>query len=159
MCRGKVVKRATVAALALVAAVPAMAADPSEGDLRSLRTLAQQMDKAWTAGDADANAALFAPGATARFGNDPLGEGREAIRGQFRSFFRDRPPGLRHVTNIERIEQLGPDLALWDAEVRVEQQHAAGTWVALTIIRNVTIAVRQPGGWRIKSVRAFPLPR
>ena len=117
------------------------------------------MDRAWTSGDPDANAALFASDATAKFGTDPLSEGRGAIRAQFQEFFQDRPAGLRHVTRIERVERLTPDLALWDAEVRVEGRQAAGRWMTISTIRNVTVAVRQKDGWRVKSVRAFPLPQ
>lgn len=115
------------------------------------------MDHAWTGGDPDANAALFAVEATARFGDDPLSDGRDAIRAQFQEFFRDRPAGLRHVTQIERVERLTPGLALWDAEVRVESQQPDGRWMTISTIRNVTVAVRQAGGWRVKTVRAFPL--
>lgn len=141
----------------LVAAVPAHAAEPPASDRIELQRLAERMDQAWTAADADANANLFASKATARFGEDQLGEGRDAIREQFRSFFKDRPAGLRHVTNIERIERLGPDLALWDAEVRVEKQQSSGNWVAVTRIRNISVVVRQADGWRIRTVRAFPV--
>ena len=149
--------RILAAGLALIAATPAPAAQPVPADRDALLQLAERMDSAWTAADADGNADLFAPQATARFGEDPLGEGRDAIRAQFRAFFKDRPPGLRHVTRIERIEQLAPDLALWDAEVRVERREVSGNWAVLTRIRNVTLAVRRSDGWRIRTVRAFPL--
>ena len=149
--------RSVLALAFAVMATPALAAEPDPADRQQLLQLAERMDQAWTAGDADANARLFAADATARFGGDPLGEGREAIRLQFEGFFKDRPAGLRHVTGIERIERLGRGLALWDAEVRVERQQASGQWATLTKIRNVTVAVRQRDGWRIKSVRAFPV--
>lgn len=143
--------------LALGVAAQAPAVEPAPSDCRHLLQLAQRMDDAWTAGDASANAQLFALDATARFGDDALGEGREAILGQFAGFFKDRPPGLRHVTKIERTERLTEDLAMWDAEVRVERKRANGDWEMLTKIRNVTIAVRQSNGWRIRAVRAFPV--
>lgn len=143
--------------VAMLLAAPAHAVEPEQADRAALLQLAERMDRAWTAADAEANAALFAIDATARFGGDPLGEGRAAIRAQFEAFFKDRPPGLRHVTRIERIDRLGVDLATWDAEVRVERLQANGEWSALTRIRNVTLAVRQPDGWRIRMVRAFPV--
>lgn len=146
-------------ALAFSLAAQAAAAEPTSADNQQLLQLALRMDQAWTAGDADANAQLFAVNATARFGDDPLGDGREAIRKQFEGFFTDRPQGLRHVTKIERIERLAEDLAIWDAEVRVERLQADKQWATLTRIRNVTIAVRQQEGWRIKAVRAFPVVR
>jgi len=133
------------------------AAELSPQDEHVLLRLAESMDQAWTAGDASANAQLFAIDATARFGNDALEQGRDAIRNQFEGFFKDRPAGLRHVTKIERIEQLGPDLAIWDAEVRVERRQPSGLWAPVTRIRNVTVAIRQTDGWRIKTVRAFPV--
>lgn len=149
--------RVLALAATLVLATPVLSANPSAKDRAALQQLAERMDRAWTAADADANAELFAGDATARFDADPLGQGREAIRNQFRAFFKDRPAGLRHVTAIERVELLAADLALWDAEVRVERRQAEGQWAVLTRIRNVTLAVRQPDGWRIRTVRAFPI--
>ena len=143
--------------IAVMASVPARSAELSPGDRQALFQLAKRMDRAWTAGDAQANAELFAANATARFGDDPLGEGRDAIRNQFHGFFKDRPAGLRHVTAIERVDQPAPNLATWDAEIRVERQQSAGSWETLAKIRNVTIVVRQPDGWRIQTVRAFPV--
>lgn len=145
------------AAFAIGMAAQAAAAQLSAADNHELLQLARRMDQAWTAADADANAQLFATDATARFGDDSLGQGRDAIRNQFDGFFRDRPAGLRHVTKIERVEQLGPDLGIWDAVVRVERQLPEGQWATLTRIRNVTIVIRQSDGWRIKAVRAFPV--
>ena len=145
-------------AVALVAATAAQGAEPSPRDRQALVALAAQMDQRWNQADADASAALFAADASARFGEDPLAQGREAIRAQFRSFFKDRPTGLRHVTSIERIEQFDANHALWDAEVRVDRRQADGQWQTLTRIRNVTVAERQAGGWRVLAVRAVPLP-
>lgn len=150
-------RRFIAMATVVCAAAQASAADVGPEDRRQLLRLAQHMDRAWTAGDAKGNAHLFAVDATARFGDEPLGEGRHAISQQFAGFFKDRPAGLRHVTRIERVEQLSHDLAMWDAEVRVERQQANGQWAALTRIRNVSLLVRQPDGWRIKAVRAFPV--
>lgn len=142
---------------AFALAAPAHSAEPSAADRQALEQIAERMDEAWTAANADANAELFSVDATARFGDDLLGTGREEIRAQFRSFFKDRPPGLKHITKIERIEHLVPDVAMWDAEVRVERRQATGQWTTLTRIRNMTIVTRQPEGWRIKAVRAFPI--
>jgi uncharacterized protein (TIGR02246 family) len=149
--------RVALLSASLAAAAPALTAEPPASDRIELQQLAEKMDRAWTAADADANAGLFATKATARFGEEPLGQGRDAIREQFRLFFKDRPAGLRHVTNIERIERLGPDLALWDAEVRVERRRSSGEWATLTRIRNISVVVRQADGWRIQAVRAFPV--
>jgi uncharacterized protein (TIGR02246 family) len=147
-----------LAAFSTAATSPASAAEPNAADRAALLALAESMDRAWTAADVEANATLFTPDATARFGTEPLGRSRAAIRAQFQSFFAGRPPNLRHVTRIERLEQLAPDLALWDAEVRVEQRQQDGTWRALTTITNVTVAARIANGWAIKAVRAFPNP-
>lgn len=144
---------------AIILASPANSAPASIEDRQLLEQLAKRMDHAWNDADVDANAALFTVDATARFGGDPLGEGREAIRNQFVTFFKDRPPGLRHVTTIERVEQLGPGLAMWDAEVRVERRRPTGEWEPLTRIRNVTVAERHPEGWQVRAVRAVPVAK
>ena len=141
---------------ALMVASAASGAELAQSDRQAILRLAEAMDRAWTAGDVNANAKLFTPNATARFGHEPLGQGREAIRLQFQAFFKDRPAGLRHVTRIEHIEQIGPDLAQWDAEVRVERRGLSGNWETVSRIHNVTLAVRQQDGWRVRSVRAHP---
>ena len=142
-------RRFMAAAIALSVATQSSAAEVEPADRQQLLQLAQRMDRAWTAGDANANAVLFAADATARFGSEPLGEGRDSIRQQFEGFFKDRPAGLRHVTSIERVDQLTNDLVMWDAEVRVEHQQGDGHWATLTRIRNVSLVARQPDGWRI----------
>ena len=144
-------------AVAFASVVPADSSELAPADRHALLELASRMDSAWTAADAEANAELFTRDATARFGEDPLGQGRDEIRAQFKSFFKERPSGLRHLTTIERIEPIDRDRVLWDAEIRVEAKQPQGTWVSLTRIRNVTLAVRQPDGWRIHAVRAFPV--
>ncbi|HEV2569681.1 YybH family protein [Sphingomonas sp.] len=143
--------------VALAMAQLARAAEPSAVDRAALLALADKMDRAWTAADVNENSALFSADATARFGNDPLGEGREAIQDQFRTFFADRPPNLRHVTRIDHIELLSPDLAMWDAEVSVEQRQPSGAWLVQTRIQNLTLATRQPQGWKVRAVGAFPV--
>jgi uncharacterized protein (TIGR02246 family) len=149
--------RSLAIGVAIAVTTPAHSAVPTLADQAVLQQLADRMDHAWTVADADANADLFAADATARFGEDPLGAGRREIRRQFQLFFRDRPADLRHVTKIERMEQLAPNLIMWDAEVRVERRQGAHDWTTLTRIRNVTLVARRPEGWRIQAVRAFPI--
>ncbi len=137
---------------------PTLAAEPQTAERLAQEQLARKVDEAWTAGDVDANAALFTADATGRLGDDPLGEGREALRAQFRSFFKDRPAGLRHVTNIERIDQLTPDLAMWDAKVSIERLQPSGSWSVANGFQSVVVTVREPSGWRIRTIRGFPVP-
>jgi uncharacterized protein (TIGR02246 family) len=76
----------------------------------------------WDRGDAEALAGLYTGDATLVMApRDPV-DGRDAIRAYFEESFAKRPPHLRHVTAVQRIEMLAPDVAFVDTDVRLERR-------------------------------------
>lgn len=145
--------KAFILAAALFAA-PAFAQPPSPADQAALKALATEADAAWNAGNAARMTAAYADNGSLRLGNAPAIEGQAAIRAQFDTAFAARRGTMRHVTSVDRIELIRPDLAVSDAAVSIEQQQADGNWRPVRAFRNVSIAARGPRGWRLQTVRA-----
>ena len=144
-------------AIVATVAAPATAAAPAEPDMAALGQLAAAADQAWDAADADRMAAAYDAGGTLKLAGGSEIRGREAIRAYFRENFARRTGTLRHVTTVEAADLIRPDLALSDATVRVERQRPDGSWELMRSFRNLSLAVRGPGGWRLRAVRAQPV--
>jgi uncharacterized protein (TIGR02246 family) len=148
----------TLALAAALLATPALAQPPGPADEAALKALAAEADAAWNAGDAARMTAAYADNGSLRLGSAPAIEGQAAIRAQFETAFAARRSAMRHVTSVDRIELVRPDLAVSDAAVSIEQQQADGNWRPVRAFRNVSIASRGRHGWRLQTVRAVPVP-
>lgn len=151
-------KLALLTILALGSAAAA-AAPPTPADRAALERLAAENDAAWTAKDWDSITGQYAETGTLRVGPDaPVHLGRAAIGRFFRSSFERRAAGFRHVTRLDNIEMVTPDLAIADARVRVERAEAGGGWSLVREFTNSSLVVREGNRWKLHSVRANPLP-
>ncbi len=124
-----------------------------------LERLADAADQAWNRGDAEGMSRYYVDEANLRLSSmaEPL-KGRDALRSYFSRSFAGRTTSMRHVTKIEDIDMLGPDLALSDGIVRVERDDGNGGWALVREYRNNSLAVRRNGRWQLAAVRAFALP-
>jgi uncharacterized protein (TIGR02246 family) len=150
-----------IAALALtfamIAAAPAIAGPPTEADAVALRALAADADEAWNAADAERMSGYYAGDATLQVtGRGEQFIGRDAIRAFMAQAFAARAGVFRHVTEVRRMDAVSPDLVFTDADVRVEQRQADGSWKLARTFGNVSIAAREGQGWRLRAVRAWP---
>ena len=152
--------RATLAVTlaALMSFTAAVAAPPSDTDRRQLEHLAHAADTAWDVGDAAALAGLYTADAMLVMAPREPVDGRDAIRAYFEQSFAKRPPNLRHVTAVQRIEMLAPEVAFVDTDVRLERRADDGSWPAIRRFANYTVAIRDGGGWRVKEVRTHVKP-
>lgn len=136
----------------------AAAAPPGPADRAALERLAAANDAAWTAKDWAAITRQYAESGTLRVApTAPIEIGRESIARFFQASFERRPPGFRHVTRIDNIEMVAPDLAVADGYVRVERSGPAG-WTLVREFTSSSLVVRERGQWKLHSVRANPLP-
>lgn len=144
------------AAAVVLLATPAFAAAPSAQEAAELKALAEAGDAAWNAADARRMASLYLPDATlvVRGAADRL-DGAAAIQAFFERAFGRRPAGFRHVTEIVSIDVVEPGLAFSDVVVRVEQRQADGGWKLIREFDNVSIAVREGGAWKLRTVRTY----
>ena len=83
--------------------------------------------------------------------------GREPVTKFFDGAFARREGTHRHITALDNIELVTPDMALADAGVRVERQEADGSWTLVRTFRSISLAVREGGSWKLRSVRAIPM--
>ncbi|RIX27116.1 DUF4440 domain-containing protein [Sphingomonas edaphi] len=137
---------------------PVLAAPPSETDRRALEQLAADNDAAWNAKDVATIASQYADAGSVRVSpQSPVIVGRQPVTGFFNEAFSRRRGTHRHITNLDHIELISPDMAFADAAVRVEREEPDGTWVLVRTFRSVTIAVREGLAWKLRAVRAIPL--
>jgi uncharacterized protein (TIGR02246 family) len=146
-----------IALLTFGAYEPAMAAPPSDEDCRALQQLAAENDAAWGAKDASTMSSQYTADGTVRVSpQSPVISGRKNVTEFFAQAFARRQGTHRHITSLDNIELIGPDTALADASVRVERQEADGSWMLVRTFRNISLAKREAGQWKLRSVRAIP---
>ncbi len=150
-------KTMLLVALALSGAAAA-AAPPSPADRAELERLAAANDSAWTVKDWASITGQYVESGTLRVApTAPIQIGRDSIARFFRTSFERRPAGFRHVTRIDNIEMIAPDMALADGHVRVERAGPGG-WALVREFTSSSLLVREGGRWKLHSVRATPLP-
>jgi ketosteroid isomerase-like protein len=138
--------------------VPVLAAPPSGDDRRALEQLAADNDAAWGSKDVATISTQYADAGSVRVSpQSPVIVGRQPVTGFFDEAFSRRKGTHRHITNLDHIELISPDMALADAAIRVERVEADGTWTLVRKFRSVTVAVREGRVWKLRAVRAIPL--
>ena len=136
----------------------AMAAPPSEADRAALEKLALDSDRDWDAKALDRFMTHHTGDSSVRIAGMPAIIGEAAMRAYFGRAFAARAEGFRHVSKLEGVELIDRDTALADTYVRVEQRQADGSWALQRDFRTYSVVVRSNGGWKLRSVRAAPLP-
>ena len=150
--------RMTFAAVALLMATGVMAAPPNAADRAALEKLALDSDRDWDAKALDSFTAHHTEDGSVRIaGGEPI-VGEAAMRAYFGRAFAARAESFRHVSKIENIEMIDRDTAVADSYVRVERRHADGNWALQRDFRTYSVVVRSKDGWKLRSVRASPLP-
>lgn len=139
------------------AGAPAVAAPLGDSDKTALEQLAATNDAAWGSKDVATMSGQYASDGTVRVSPQaPVISGKASVAKFFSEAFARREGVHRHITNLDHIELLTPDMALADASVRVERQLPDGSWSLVRTFRNLSVAVREAGGWKLRSVRAIP---
>lgn len=133
------------------------AAPPPPADRVALETLAHQADLDWNEKDVSGMAAHYTKDASLGLNGQML-TGKAALAAYFKAAFSRRPGTFRHVTALEQVDLIRPDLAYSDATVRVERAQPDGSWALERTFRNTSIAVKERGAWKLRSVRAYAMP-
>ncbi|MBN8740635.1 MAG: hypothetical protein BGP24_15110 [Lysobacterales bacterium 69-70] len=147
-------RRLLLAAAAATLAHAAVAAPPGDADRAALEKVAADLDAVWDAGDTAAVAAFYAADGSLRMDGRAFVQGRDAIRRYFDETMARRPAGARHVTTVQNIDMLTPDLAFVDTHARIERERTPGERDVLADFHNQTVAVRADGTWRFRIVRS-----
>lgn len=152
---GKLLILGTVA-MALMSQA-SVAAPVGESDRNALERLAAANDAAWGAKDTATMSGQYTENGTVRVSpHAPVISGRANVSEFFAQAFARREGVHRHITSLDNIELIGPDIALADASVRVERQQPNGSWDLVRTFRNISLVVREGGQWKLRSVRAIP---
>lgn len=148
---------AILSALCLATLPIGQARAETSADRQALEQLASANDSAWGAKDVATMASQYTQDGSVRVSPDaPVIAGRAPVSAFFKQAF-DRRQGVhRHITKLDHIDWISPDMALADASVRVERQEPDGNWSLVRTFRNITLSVRQGGQWKLRSVRAIP---
>lgn len=147
-------RKLLLAAAAALMAPAATAAPPSDTDRLALTRLAADLDAAWDKGDPAAVSALYAVDGSLRMDARLIVQGRDAVQRYFVETIGRRPAGAQHVTHVENVDMLTPDLALVDTRVSIERDAAPGQREVLVEFHNQTLASREADAWRFRAVRA-----
>ena len=124
----------------------AAAAPPLPADRAALERLAADNDSAWTARDWLRSPANMPSRGTLRVApTGPIQIGRAAIERFFKTSFERRPAGFRHVTRIDNIEMVSPEMAVADGYVRVERSGPAGWSLVREFASSSLVFVRTAG--------------
>jgi uncharacterized protein (TIGR02246 family) len=142
---------------ALLSAAAVEAAPPPPADRAALEALAHQADLDWNERDVAGMAGHYTDDASLGLNGQML-TGNSALADYFKTAFSRRPGTFRHITALEQVDLIRPDLAYSDAIVRVERAQPDGSWTLERTFRNTSIAVKQGGAWKLRSVRAYPMP-
>lgn len=147
------------AGLLLATTTAAAATPPSAFDRDALERLALASDRDWDAKALDGFLSHHVADSSVRIAGDAAVVGTAAMRGYFGRAFAARPDGFRHVSTLENVDMLDHDTAVADTFVRVEQRQSDGGWALQRAFRTYVVAVRVDGAWKLRSVRAAPLPK
>jgi ketosteroid isomerase-like protein len=147
----------TLSALCLATFPVGQAKAETATDRQALEQLASANDTAWGAKDVAAMASQYVANGSVRVSpGAPVIAGRGPVSDFFKQAF-DRRQGVhRHITKLDHIDWITPDMALADASVRVERQEPDGGWSLVRTFRNITLSVREDNRWKLRSVRAIP---
>jgi ketosteroid isomerase-like protein len=147
----------TLSALCLSILPIGQAQAQTAADRQALEQLASANDTAWGAKDVATMASQYVANGSVRVSPQaPVIAGRGPVSDFFKQAF-DRRPGVhRHITKLDHIDWITPDMALADASVRVERQEPDGSWSLVRTFRNITLSVREDDRWKLRSVRAIP---
>lgn len=149
-------KTIVMAACAWALAAAAQAAAPSPEDEAALRTLAASVDEAWDLKDAGLMSGYYTVDATLLVEGPNGTRQGQALQAYFQQSFAGRASVLRHVSELQALDMVGPDAALADLQVRIEAQQPDGRWKELRRFNNLSLATREGGAWKLRAVRAHP---
>ena len=129
----------------------------SDADRAALEELKNSNDAAWNRRDHKTISGQYVAEATVQVAPEaPLIQGQNAIADFFASSFARRDGEYRHVSTLAHLDPIDDAKVLSDGDVRVEKLERDGSWTLVRRFRTITLAVKEGGGWKLRSVRAIP---
>lgn len=129
-----------------------LSAQARAADEAAIRAQAVAVENAVNKRDAGAVVALFTPDGDEVNGDGPRVAGREAMRQGQQAGMTKLSPTMRLNLTVTSIRFLGPDVAIAEAEGRVNEG-------AIRLNRATWVMARQNGKWLFAAVRVYPAER
>jgi uncharacterized protein (TIGR02246 family) len=132
---------------------------PTSADRKELAALVQELDAAYNVQDVTRFCAVFAEDANFAFPAEGIAlHGRDEIRRHFAQQFAAHPE-LRHVTRTGELDAVGSSVLAVDilVDILVADPKTGEPQKAFFHYQGLGLGVRIKAGWRIRTVRLFPM--
>ena len=126
-----------------------------EKDEAAVRAVEQAYDASWNAGDVEALVALLSPDAMIVTPYGDVARGRAEIQRLLQQFLAGPGRGSRHTSLVWGVEFVTDDVAVVDAEARIEGMSGPDASQSSIVHKFTDILARKDGVWKIAHVRAY----
>jgi uncharacterized protein (TIGR02246 family) len=144
----------------MVATIPAVSQNLNKkqsADIASIKQLMANLDATYDKRDVAAYSELFLEDSDFLWSTGELSKDRNEIQQQVTNTFKFVPTGYKHISKLESIRFLKPDVAITDGTVMFVREGASENekpfWKALS----TCVLKKEKGQWRCSAVRLIPI--
>lgn len=145
----------------MVVSIPAVSQNLNKkqsADIASIKQLMADLDAAYDKRDAVAYIELFQEDADFLWTTGVLSKDRSEIQQQVANTFKVIPSEYKHISTLQRIRFIRPDIAIVDGTVMFVREGASENeepfWKALT----TGVFKKEKGQWRVSAIRLMLPP-
>jgi uncharacterized protein (TIGR02246 family) len=144
----------------MAATIPVASQSLSKKQSAEIATIKQMManaDAAYDKKDAAAYVELYKEDADFLWTTGVLSKDRNEIQQQVVNSFKLIPSGYKHISTLERIRFLKPDIAIGDGTSKFVREGASENEKPFWIARSTCVYKKEKGQWRCSAVRLIPM--
>jgi uncharacterized protein (TIGR02246 family) len=144
----------------MVATIPAVSQNLNKkqsADLASIKQMMANLDAAYDKRDAAAYCGSFLEDADFLWTTGVLSKDRNEIQQQVTNSFKLVPSGYKHITSLEQIRFLKPDIAISDGTSMFVREGASENEKPFWKARSTCVFKKEKGKWRCSAVRLIPI--
>jgi uncharacterized protein (TIGR02246 family) len=144
----------------MVATIPAVSQNLNKkqsADIASIKQMMANLDAAYDKRDAAAYVELYLEDADFLWTTGVLSKDRNEIQQQVVNSFKLVPSVYKHVTKLERIRFLKPDIAIVDGTSMFVREGASENEKPFWKARSTCVLKKEKGQWRCSAVRLIPI--
>lgn len=144
----------------IVATIPAVSQNLNKkqsADIASIKQLMANLDATYDKRDVAAYIELFQEDADFLWTTGVLSKDRNEIQQQVTNTFKFVPSGYRHISTLERIRFLKPDIAIVDGTVMFVREGASESEKPFFKALSTCLLKKEKSQWRCSAVRLIPI--
>lgn len=144
----------------MVATIPAVSQNLNKkqsADFASIKQMMANLDAAYDKRDAAAYCELFLEDADFLWTTGVLSKDRNEIQQQVTNTFKFFPSGYSHISTLQRIRFIKPDIAIGDGTVMSVREGASENEKPLFKALATCVLKKEKGQWRYSAVRLIPI--